>query len=118
MTTTPTPSTMPPPALWTRVPGVLVAALATAVAGFFVHVTFTSTRTVDGEITQCSYLDVGAIALGVVTALLVLATLARHRRTVPRLRLPVPLLAAASVVLLAVAVLHVLSGLGIVGGPC
>ncbi|MDO9457021.1 hypothetical protein [Nocardioides sp.] len=106
------------PPLWQVVPTSLKVAVVTAALGFVASLSVSSETVVNGRVTECSYLDVGAIALGVVTVALVVAGALGQRGRPERLRMPLPLLAGLSVVLLTVAAYHVVSGLGIVGGPC
>jgi uncharacterized membrane protein len=104
-----------------RVPASMWAAVVIALLAIPVGITFESMTTINGEQTQCSFLDVGALAAALaVVALVGRAFLANgsNRRVAPRYYVSPAVLVAFAVPLLALAAYHVVSGLGIVGGPC
>ena len=98
----------------------LLAGLGAAVVGFFLELSYTSSRTVNGVVVECDYHDVGPLLVGPVAAVFGLVTAARSGRTGAQKGRE----AAIGLLCVAVGVLHVLRGLGIVdldlsgGNPC
>ena len=101
-----------------NVPKALWWGLAFGVLGFIVSISSSSSRTVNGVVTECSYTDyfplIAAIAcVGFGVSGLVQGFRApRHRSVHPAVLL------VFALVLGAFAVVHVLRGLGMIGGPC
>jgi NAD/NADP transhydrogenase beta subunit len=88
-------------------------AMGLAIAGFFVSFTTLSTSNSNGVLT-CDFMDYGKLVLGGLTVLvggLGEATALRLAET----RMPNMLVSGGASL---VGVLHILMGLGIVGGPC
>lgn len=96
--------------------------LGVALVGFVVHISSSSTRTVNGEMVECSYLDIFALLAAVVAAVCAVAVAkAGLARPNPWSKLARPsrgLVLAGSAVLVVLAVVHVLRGVGMIGGPC
>lgn len=110
---------LPPTTMSPRdVPPALYVGLAVAVVGFFVKITSLATTSVNGVIQSCSYQDYGAFLAAVVC--LVCAGLGISRRRSRPYSHPVHpgVVYALAAVLVLFAVVHVLRGLGIIGGPC
>ena len=100
------------------VPTPLYVGLAIGLLGFFVSFSSMSSQTVNAEVTMCSYQDYGAIIAGVLC--LVCAGLGIQRRRSSPYKFPVAhwIVYAFAAVLVVLAVVHVLRGLGMIGGPC
>lgn len=102
---------------WRRTGTATKAALIIAALGFVISITSTSRVTADGEVGQCTFIDAGALAAAAVTT--VLALVGFFQRPAGRDNpLPMPWRLGTLIVLLLVAGLHVLRGLGLVFGPC
>lgn len=102
---------------WRRTGMATKAALLIAALGFVISITSTSRVTTDGEVGQCTFIDAGALAAAAVTT--VLALIGFFQRPAGRDKpLPMPWRLGTLIVLLLVAGLHVLRGLGVVFGPC
>ena len=99
-------------------PGGYIVALVAAAVGFVLKLSSSTSETVNGEVVACSYFDVSpflAAAVIVIAGIAGLVTWLRQPkgdRFMPALMIVVPIILAL------VTVVHVLRGLGIVGGPC
>lgn len=119
-------TTTKPPTTTTHDPRRLPTAyrwgLGVGLVAFVVKVTTMTSHSVNGEIVECSYLDYfGFVAAAVLVGCAVLG-IKRSRamwtswtsRVVPS----TPLVVGATAVLLLLAVVHLLRGLGMIGGAC
>lgn len=99
---------------WSSLSGVSKAALIFAILGFVVSFTSLSSSTING-VRTCSYMDYGALLFGALAMLAGSAGLMRVRDLAPDARtLNLVICVAADVV----GVIHILRGIGMVGGPC
>lgn len=99
---------------WSSLSGVSKAALIFAILGFVVSFTSLSSSTING-VRTCSYMDYGALLFGALAMLVGSAGLMRVRDLAPDARtLNLVICVAADVV----GVIHILRGIGMVGGPC
>lgn len=100
------------------VPTPLYVGLAIGLLGFFVSLSSMSSQSINGEMTMCSYQDYGAMIAGVLC--LVCAGMGIQRRRKSPYKFPVAhwIVYALAAVLVVLAVVHVLRGLGMIGGPC
>lgn len=99
---------------WRKTPASIRTAMVAAVLGFVVSCSSTTTSSRNGRLTECSYVDGGALILGalaVITGLVGVA--ASWRRTDDKV-----LMLVLSGVSIVAGVFHVLRGVGAVGGPC
>ncbi|MQA02931.1 MAG: hypothetical protein GEV07_09480 [Streptosporangiales bacterium] len=92
----------------------LLTAVIGAVGGFVLSLSYSATSTTNGVLTSCTYVDAGPLLLAPVAAVAGLVAVVRCRRPGRELHLEV----GAGLLCVAIAGLHVLRGLGIVGGPC
>lgn len=106
----------------TALPKPFWVGLAFALAAFVVHLSSTRTSGVNGVVVECSYMDyfalLAAVAVAVCAVAVAKAAFARHNPWSKIARPTRGLLFGASAVLLVFAVVHVLRGLGMLGGPC
>ena len=99
---------------WSSLSGASKAALIFAILGFVVSFTTLSTSSING-IQTCSYMDYGALLFGALAMLAGSSGLMRVRDLAPDIRnLNLAICAAADIV----GVVHILRGIGMVGGPC
>ncbi|WP_068250153.1 hypothetical protein [Janibacter corallicola] len=92
--------------------------LGFGVLAFVVHISSSSSRRVNGVLTECSYTDYFAfIAAAACVGFGVVGLVKGLRASRDRSVHPVVLLALA-LVLAILAVVHVLRGIGMIGGPC
>ena len=105
---------------FTDLPAAAKATLIFGVLGFVISLEFWSTSSHNGVMTACSYVDYGALGLGAVGAISgVRAILIGLGRTPARLSSTV--LRNAMVIGgigLVLGVLHLIRGMGWIGGPC
>ncbi len=87
-------------------------AIGVAIAAFFVTVETMSSSSHNGVVTSCVYRNYGALILGAIAGFLGLVALIT---SLPGRRAEGILLGAAAT---ALAVWHVLSGMGMIGAPC
>lgn len=118
--TRPSPGMFPAQArLWDRVTVGLKWAVVFAVAGFFVSITYDTSTTSEGTQTDCTYIDVAQLALGLATAIAVaLGCRQEFAKKHDRLKLGHTQTLGVAAVLLLVATFHVIVGFGLIGGPC
>ena len=74
----------------------------------------TSSRTINGRLTECSYINFGALILGALAIVGGLVGVLVARKITENRGILIAI-AAGSV---AIGVLHILRGIGSVGGPC
>lgn len=99
---------------WSSLSGASKAALVLAILGFVISFTTLSTSSVNG-VSTCSYMDYGALVFGALAMLAGSAGVMRVRDLAPDARsLNLVVCVAAD----GVGVLHILRGIGMVGGPC
>ena len=99
---------------WSSLSGASKAALIFAVLGFVISFTTLST-TMSNGVRTCSYMDYGALLFGALAMLAGSAGLMGVRGLAPDMRnLNLAICVAADVV----GVVHILRGIGMVGGPC
>ena len=99
---------------WKDLSGSSKAALIFAVLGFVINLTSTTSSSVNG-VTTCSHTDFAALALGALTLLVASVGLTRIRDLRPEaLNLNIAVLVAADII----GIVHILRGIGIIGGPC
>ncbi len=98
---------------WRSLSGASKTAMICGLLGFVVGITNTHTSNLNGQIT-CSHMDYGALALGVIAGLAG-GTGLSSARTMGEARM---LNMAVSGGGLALGVIHVLRGIGQLGGPC
>lgn len=99
---------------WKNTPAAIRTALISAVLGFVVSCSSSSTRTVNGRLTECSYFDAGAALFGAVAIIAgLIGVAAAWKRTDDK-----PLMLVISIVSTCVGVIHILRGIGVIGGPC
>jgi hypothetical protein len=99
---------------WRQLSGAAKAALVFAVLGFLLGFTTTNTTSING-VTTCSYMDYGALVFGALAMLAGSAGLMNLRSIAAEARnFNIAVLLGADLV----GVLHVLRGIGMVGGPC
>jgi hypothetical protein len=100
------------------VPKTFWVGLAVGVLAFFVSISSLSMRIVNGERTSCSYTDYGGLIAAVICLMCVPAAWqSRRQRHVAR-QSALWVMAVGSVVLVGLAAVHALRGLGFIGGPC
>lgn len=122
MTTTPA-TNSDRASLWIRIPLALKVAFPLAVLGFFFQFTLARTTTVgdvSGTITRCDYYyDLAAIAIaGILVVLAIAAVVTERAKNYDRLKLGMPIVLGADVILLVFAVIHVLRGFGVILSSC
>jgi len=99
---------------WANLSGVAKAAVIFAVLGFVIALSSTSTSSING-VTTCSHMNYGALLFGALAMMAGAAGLIGLRDLPAETRsLNIAVLVAADLV----GVLHVLRGIGIIGGPC
>ena len=89
-----------------------------ALAGFVISLSNTSTASVNGTVTSCTHQDLAPLAAAVVIVIALIAGIITWVRQKPDQRANLVVMIVTPVALAAVAVIHVLRGLGVVGGPC
>lgn len=98
------------------------AGLVFGLLGFVISMSSSSSRTVNGEVVDCSYMDLfpllAAVVVGVCAVAVGKAAFAKNNPWSQLARPTRALVFGASAVLLVLAVVHVLRGLGMIGGPC
>ncbi len=99
---------------WGRTPGAIKVGGISAILGFVVSCSSTSVRQSNGSF-ECSYFDGGALLLGI---LAILGGLVGIATCVRRDEDDRTALLAASAVIVLVGIVHVLRGVGQVGGAC
>lgn len=102
-----------------RLPASFLWGLGIGIVGFIISFRTTSTSSVNGEVTACSSMDLAALAWATLCVVCALAGIGRYRlqRPVDRAATRLMMLAVTAVLGL-LAVIHVLRGLGMIGGPC
>lgn len=99
---------------WRNLSGMARAALVFAVLGFVIAITSTSTTSVNG-VADCSYANYGALVFGALAMMAGSAGLMGLRDLPAEARtLNIAVLVGADLL----GVLHLLRGIGMVGGPC
>lgn len=99
---------------WKSLSGSSKAAIVFAALGFVISFTTLSTSSING-VQTCSYTDYGTLVFGALAMLSASSGLMRVRDLAAEARnLNLIVCAAADVV----GVIHILRGMGIVGGPC
>ncbi|PRZ42672.1 hypothetical protein CLV47_10416 [Antricoccus suffuscus] len=104
--------------LWDRTPTAFKFGLVVAILGFFVSMTVFRSSSVNGAVVSCSYYNLGALAVALVVVVCAFTGFTDGRKRHPRLRPSSPWLYGGTVVLLALAAIHVARGFGIIGGGC
>ena len=99
---------------WSTIPAAIKTGGIAALLGFFVSCSSTSTRSGPGGF-ECDYTDGAALLFGVVAIVGGLIGIAQCVRRKEDDRI---LLFVASLVIVGVGVVHILRGIGSVGGPC
>jgi hypothetical protein len=94
-----------------RLPTQAIVGLAPALVAFIVHFTTTRMVTSDGRLTSCSYVDFFAIGASIGLFYCAATTGWSEGRDDPLLR-------RVALLLIAFGILHLLRGVGMVGGPC
>lgn len=107
-----------PKSAWAKLPVGLWVGLAAALVGFVFRFSFSSTATTNGVITQCTYYDVGAVLAAIVCFIGAVAGLIAWLRHPAENRLSPALVLPIAAVIALIGVVHVLRGLGMIGGPC
>lgn len=107
-----------PTSPWKRIPLGLWIGLIAALVGYVLSVTYQSTASTNGVITQCTYYDFGAMAAAAVCVAGVGAGLISWMRRSPETRISGAVMAGLAVVVGLFGVIHVLRGLGMIGGVC
>lgn len=99
---------------WSSLTGASKTAVITAILGFIISFTSTSTSNVGGQV-SCSHMDFGALLFGAI-ALIAGGSGLMNAKSLPddTRTLNLGLCAVGA----AVGILHILRGLGMVGGPC
>lgn len=119
MPTEPSAPLLPPTTMSPRdVPIPLYVGLGIALLGFVVSISSLVTSSVNGQIQSCSYQDYGAILAAAACLLCAGLGIARRRSRPYRYRVHPAVVYALAAVLVVFAVVHVLRGLGMIGGPC
>ena len=99
---------------WSSTPAAIRVAGVAALLGFVVRCSSTTSTTSNGRLVECSYTDAGALLAGIVAVVGGLVGVAASlRREEDR-----AVLIAVSVVSVALGVVHLLRGVGTIGGPC
>jgi len=99
---------------WSSLSGASKAALIFAILGFVISFTTLSTSSING-VSTCSYMDYGALVFGALAMLAGSSGVMRVRDLAPETRnLNLAICVAADIV----GVVHILRGIGMVGGPC
>jgi hypothetical protein len=99
---------------WSTTPAVIRFAGVAAILGFVVTIESTSSRTINGRLAECSYTNFGALLLGALALVAGLVGVVAARKIVEQ-RTVLMAIAAGSAL---IGVLHILRGLGSIGGPC
>ncbi len=99
---------------WSSTPAAIRGGAVAAILGFVISIESTSSRTINGRIAECSYTNFGALILGAVAILAGLVGVGVAIKVTENRGVLIAI-AAASV---ALGVLHILRGVGTVGGPC
>ena len=103
--------------LWTDTPAAFKGGIAVAIIAWFVSLSSAQMTTVNGEVTSCSYFDIIKVGGAVLLAGLVIAGLMANAKS-KRRALPTWLAATIAGVLIVVAVLLVIQGMGVAMSPC
>ncbi|WP_092502216.1 hypothetical protein [Agrococcus jejuensis] len=103
-----------------HVPRAYWAALVVSALGFVVSMSSTTmgSPAAAGTVTACSFLDLGPLVAAAGSVALTLVALGERRRQHVDARASVPWVLTGVAVVAALAVVHVLRGLGVLGGPC
>ena len=99
---------------WKNTPASIRTAMITAILGFVIRCSSTSTSSTNGRLNECSYTDGGALLFGGVTIIAGIAGIAAATQR----KDDKALMIIISVVCVAVGVVHVLRGTGSIGGAC
>jgi predicted membrane channel-forming protein YqfA (hemolysin III family) len=100
---------------WSTAPPAIRVGGIAAIAGFFASITTTSSRSVNGRLTECSYTDYGALIIGAVA---ILAGVVGFFAALSRKEEDRTVVLGVSIGIALVGVLHIMRGIGAVGGPC
>lgn len=101
-----------------NVPTPLWWGLGFGIAAFVIHVSSSSSRTVNGVMTECSYTDYFAFIAAAACVGFGVAGLTKGRKAPKDRSVHPAVLLAFALVLAILAVVHVLRGIGMIGGPC
>lgn len=92
--------------------------LGMGVAAFVISFNFGKTMKVNGVVTECSYTDVFALFAAAVCLVCAVVGLKHGFKAHPERSVHPAMLGSAALVVLVLAGIHVLRGLGMIGGPC
>lgn len=99
---------------WSNTPAAIRTALVAAVLGFVVRCSSSSTSSRNGRLTECNYFDAGAALFGAVAIVAgLIGIAAAFRRNDDK-----ALMLVISIVSTGIGVIHILRGVGAIGGPC
>ncbi|MGH3446581.1 MAG: hypothetical protein ACRDP4_03050 [Nocardioidaceae bacterium] len=101
-----------------ELPKSLWVGLVVGVLAFFVTISSHTEERVNGVQTSCSYTDFAALVGALACIICVPAAWMARGKLSRRRQSALWLMAPGSLLLIAFAVVHVLRGLGVVGGPC
>lgn len=101
-----------------QVPKLAWAALVVSVLGFVVSLSSSSTVTTNGVVTSCSTFDLAPLLAAGVSLVLAIAAYGERRRKHVDARLPMPWMHGITALVTALAVVHVLRALGVIGSAC
>ena len=99
---------------WSTTPAAIRVGAIAAILGFLLTIESTSSRTINGRLAECSYTNYGALLLGAIAIVAGLIGVAMAVKSTENRGL----LIAIAAVTVAIGVLHILRGIGSVGGPC
>ena len=99
---------------WKETPMAIRVAMICALLGFVARCSSTSSSTRNGRLTECTYVDGGALLFGGVTVVASLIGIAASlRRSEDK-----ALMLGISIVTLLVGIVHLMRGTGTIGGAC
>jgi hypothetical protein len=99
---------------WKNTPAAIRTALIAAILGFVVRCSSSSTSSRNGRVTECSYFDGGAALFGAVAIVAgLMGVAASWRRKDDKV-----LMLVISIGSVGVGIVHILRGVGAIGGPC
>lgn len=99
-------------------PAALLWGLGIGLVAFVVSFTSSSTKTVNGAVTECSYTDFFALIAAVACVGCAALGATRYVRSPGSRPVPRWMVGAVAIGLVVLAGVHVLRGLGTLGGPC
>lgn len=103
--------------VWSDTPPAFKGGVAVAIIAWFVSVSSAQTTTVNGVVTACSYFDIVKVGGAVLLVGLAISGFIANAKS-RRRALPTWLAATIAAVLVVVAVLLVIQGLGVAMSPC